>query len=105
MSALEIQDFLHLYSMFSFNDGRKEPGILINKYNTTKGEIEYFFVPQLHMQAYKNAFEKYDRETCNTLTEPVNPEQVVSIRPVSLSDYKIIMELLHERNQLLNSMQ
>lgn len=103
MAPLEIQDYLHIYSMFSFKDGRKEPGLLINKYNIIKAEIEYFFIPQVHMQSYKNAFEKYDRETCNRVAELVNIEHLVSIRPVSLSDYKIIMELLHERNQQLNS--
>ncbi|MBP6335175.1 MAG: hypothetical protein KA444_06850 [Bacteroidia bacterium] len=103
MSSIEIQDYLHLYSMFSFKDGRKEPGILINKYNLIKAEIEYFFVSQFHMQAYKTAFEKYDKESCNRLAEVVNIENLVSIRPVSLRDYKLIMELLHERNEQLNS--
>ncbi len=104
MAPFEIQDYLHLYSMISFKDGRKEAGLIINKYNLMKGEIEYFFIPQVNMQAYKSAFEKYDRDTCNRLVELVNIEHLHSIRPVSLSDYKIIMELLHERNQQLNSM-
>ncbi len=104
MTTLEIQDFLNIYSMFSFKNGRKEPGILISKYNIILGEIEYLFVAQMNMQAYKSAFEKYDREACNKLVEKVDMKELVSIRPVSLSDYKIIMELLNERNQQLNSM-
>ncbi|TAH40007.1 MAG: hypothetical protein EYC69_12165 [Bacteroidetes bacterium] len=104
MSTLEIQDYLNIYSMFSFKNGRKEPGILINKYNIILGEIEYLFVPQMNMQAYKVAFEKYDREACNKLIEKVDTTELVNIRPVSLSDYKLIMELLNERNQQLNSM-
>lgn len=104
MSTLEIQDYLNIYSMFSFKNGRKEPGILINKYNIILGEIEYLFVPQMNMQAYKVAFEKYDRESCNKLIEKVDTTELVNIRPVSLSDYKLIMELLNERNQQLNSM-
>lgn len=104
MSTLEIQDYLHIYSMFSFADGRKEPGLLINKYNIIKGEIEYLFIPQINMQAYKIAFEKYDRDKCSELVESVDVSQLLNIRAVSLSDYKIIMELLHERNHLLNSM-
>lgn len=105
MSALEIQEYLHLYSMFSFKDGRKEAGILINKYNIIKGEIEYLFVPQLNMQAYKSAFENYDRDTYSSLVEIIDADQLLSISPVTLSDYKIIMELLQERKQLLNTMQ
>lgn len=104
MSALEIQEYLHLYSMFSFKDGRKEAGILINKYNIIKGEIEYLFVPQLNMQAYKSAFENYDRDTYSSLVEIIDADQLLSISPVTLSDYKIIMELLQERKQLLNTM-
>ena len=104
MSTLEIQDHLHVYSMFSFKDGRKEPGILINKYNMIKAEVEYFFIHQVKMQAYKTAFEKYEREKCSQLVEEINTNDLISIHQVSLSDYKIIMELLNERNQQLNLM-
>ena len=45
MTTIEIQDFIHVYSMFSFRDGRKEPGIVINKYNLEKAEVEFFFIP------------------------------------------------------------
>jgi hypothetical protein len=102
MTTLELQDYIHVYSMFSFRDGKKEPGICINKYNLSEARIEYFFIPQVYMQAYKAAFDRYDKETCNSLCMPIIPEDLISIRPVSLSDYKIIMQLLDERNQLLN---
>ncbi|MFN8143408.1 MAG: hypothetical protein U0073_03215 [Bacteroidia bacterium] len=103
MTAIEIQDFIHVYSMFSFRNGAKEPGIIINKYNLTLSEIEYYFIPQLHMQAYKTAFEKYEKETCARLSKQINIDDILNIRPVSLNDYKIIMQLLEERNQRLNS--
>ena|SRR5205085_374810 len=102
MTIHEIQDFVHVYSMFSFKDGRKEPGICVNKYNIMAGEIEYYFVPQLNMHAYKTAFERYDKQMCKSLCYPLKPEELLSIRPVSLSDYKLTMQLLEERNQLLN---
>lgn len=105
MSTIDIQENSNVYSMFSFRDGRREPGMMINKYNLESGQIEHYFIHQLHMQAYKSAFEKYDRETCSQLSEKINSEDIISIRPVSLHDYKLIMELLHERNQLLNSIQ
>lgn len=103
MTALEIQDAINVYSMFTFWDGRKEPGILINRFNLQRSQVEYFFVPQENMQAYKNAFERYDREACIELVEPIAPEDLVSIRPVSLSDYKMILQLIGERNQQLAS--
>jgi hypothetical protein len=102
MTTHELQDYIHVYSMFSFRDGRKEAGICINKYNITLAQIEYYFISQIHMQAYKSAFDKYDKETCSRLSVLIKPEDLISIRPVSLSDYKVIMQLLHERNQLLN---
>ena len=101
MTTLELQDFIHIYSMFSFKDGRKEPGIIINKYNLNKGEVDYFFIHQNDMHNYKSAFDKYDKETCNRLAQHVDITTIVNVRPVSLSDYNIIMELLHERNQRL----
>ena len=97
MSASELLDFFHVYSMFSFRNGRREPGILINKYNPVTTSIEYLFVAQVYMQAYKKAFDQYDKETCARLSEKIEAEEVLSIRPVSLSDYKIIMQLLEEK--------
>ena len=102
MTSQEVQDYIHVYSMFSFRDGRKEAGICINKYNISLGQVEYYFVQQEHMSAYKSAFDRYDKETCKRLSIPFNPDELASIRPVSLSDYKIIMQLLQERNALLN---
>ena len=102
MTTLEIQDYIHVYSMFSFKDGRKESGIAINKYNLEKAEVEYFFISQLDMNSYKNAFDRYDKETCKKLAQLIKLDELTSIRPVSLADYKIIMQLLNERNQRLN---
>ena len=105
MTSHDLQDYIHVYSMFSFRNGRKEAGIVINKYNITLGKVEYYFIPQIHMQAYKNAFEKYDKESCNRLSLQINPEELINIRPVSLSDYKVIMTLLNERNQRIGFQQ
>ena len=102
MTTFEIQDFIHVYSMFSFKDGKKEPGIVINKYNLEKAGVEYFFIPQVHMNAYKNAFDRYDKETCKKIAQPLELDDVINIRPVSLADYKVIMQLLSERNQRLS---
>ena len=100
MTAREIQDFIHLYSMISFRDGRKESGILVNKYNPTEACVEYYFIEHADMQAYKVAFENYDRDTCQRLSQKVQLEDIVNIRPVSLADYRIIMQLINERNQM-----
>ena len=103
MTTLELQDYIHVYSMFSFHDGRKEPGICINKYNLTTTQIEYYFISQINMQAYKIAFERYEKDTCTRLSSLIKPEDLICVRTVSLSDYKVIMQLMNERNQLLNS--
>jgi len=103
MTTLELQDYIHIYSMFTFKDGRKEAGICINKYNLISAQIEYYFIPQIHMQAYKTAFDRFDKETCKRLCTPLKPEDLLTVRTVSLSDYKVIMQLMEQRNQLLNS--
>lgn len=102
MTTLELQDYIHIYSMFSFIDGRKEPGICINKYNLTTAQIEFYFIPQMNMQVYKTAFERFDKETCLRLSTLLKPEELVCVRAVSLSDYKVIMQLMDERNKLIN---
>ena len=102
MTSIEIQDFLHIYSMFSFRDGSKIPGIVVNKYNVSTTQVEYFFIAHHDMHAYKSAFEKYDTETCGQLSKRINTDDLQNIRPVSLADYKIIMQLMDERQQLIN---
>jgi hypothetical protein len=102
MTALEIQDYIHVYSVFSFRDGRKEPGICFNRYNIQEARIDYYFIPQINMHAYKNAYDRFEKENCQKLCILINPDELASIRPVSLSDYKVIMELLEERKLLVN---
>jgi hypothetical protein len=89
--------------MFSFRDGRKEPGIVINKYNMSNSLLEFYFINQTDMNAYKTAFETYNREKCDSLSHKIKIEDIISIRPVSLSDYKMMMQLLDDRAQQLNA--
>jgi hypothetical protein len=103
MNNIEVQDFIHVYSMFSFRDGRKLPGIIVNKYNVAKARVEYFFIHQSDMGAYRQAFESYDRESCIRLSHPIQVEDIINIRPVSLADYKLTMQLLNERTQQINA--
>lgn len=101
MTSIELQDHLNVYSMFSFRNGNKEPGILIAKFDLESSSVMHYFISQVNMQAYKNAFEKYDKEGCRRLSVFIHPEDVLSIRSVSLADYKIIMQLLEERRSML----
>ncbi|MEO0311229.1 MAG: hypothetical protein RIQ89_886 [Bacteroidota bacterium] len=103
MTPLELQDYIHVYSLVSFKTGSKESGIIINKYNTAAATIAYFFVEHHKMNAYKAAFDAYDKKRCADLSIEIRPEEINSIRPISLADYKIIMELLAERNSLLSN--
>ena len=103
MTSIEIQDHIHVYSMFSFRDGRKEPGIVINKYNMTNSMLEFYFINHTDMNAYKTAFETYYRTKCDALSHKISIEDIISIRPVSLSDYRMMMQLLDDRAQLLNA--
>jgi len=103
MTTFEIQDYIHVYSMFSFRDGRKLPGIIVNKYNVAKARVEFFFIHQSDMGAYRQAFDNYDRESCMRLSQQVNIDDILSIRPVSLADYKMTMQLLNERTQQINA--
>ena len=103
MTAIELQDHLHVYSMFSFRDGRNVPGIVVNKYNLYSMQVEYYFIAHADMQNYKSAFENYDKETCVRLSKKLDVEDLLRIRPVSLADYKIIMQLMDEKEQMLNA--
>ena len=103
MNTIEVQDFIHVYSMFSFRDGRRMAGIIVNKYNVPDARVEYFFINQSDMAAYRHAFDNYDRESCVRLSQKIKVEDIMSIRPVSLADYKMTMQLLNERTQQINA--
>jgi len=103
MTSIEIQDYIHVYSMFSFRDGRKMAGIVVNKYNVATTQVDYYFISQENMHGYKSAFEKYDPETCGRLSTKISVEDIQNIRPVSLADYKIIMQLMDERQKILQT--
>jgi len=103
MNAFEMQDYIHVYSMFSFRDGRKLPGIIVNKYNVAKARVEFFFINQSDMAAYRQAFDNYDRESCTRLSQQVSIDDIINIRPVSLADYKMTMQLLNDRSQQINA--
>jgi hypothetical protein len=93
MSTLELQNCVHLYSMFSFGDGRIEPGIMVAKYNITELATEYYFIHHNDMSEYKQAFENSDMQICNHLSHKINTEEVISVQPVSLKDYKAFMQM------------
>jgi hypothetical protein len=97
MTSMEIQDYVHVYSMFCFRNGNQMAGIIVNKYNVSTTQVEHYFIAHHDMQAYKTAFEKYDRKTCSQLSKRINIDEVQSIRPVSLADYKIILQLMNEQ--------
>lgn len=104
MTTQELQDHNHVYSMFSFRDGRNEPGICINRYNLVLGEIEYYFVPQENMQAYKNAFEKYDRAACAGLCSKIDPYELINVKQVMPGEYQATMHV-PEINKIMNARQ
>ena len=95
MTHYDLRDAINVYSLFTFSDGRKLPGMLISRYNIKQACVDYYFVPQENLQAYKTAFEQYDREKCMDLIDPVSPSDLMSISPVSLSDFKSIMQQLN----------
>jgi hypothetical protein len=93
MSPTELIEHTHVYSMFSFRDGKREPGLIVNKYNLHESKVEYYFIPHKDMNEYKKAFERYDTQTCNKLATKISADDVVRIESVSLSDYMKLMEV------------
>ncbi|MFM9026491.1 MAG: hypothetical protein ACKOQ6_00645 [Bacteroidota bacterium] len=92
MDIRDFISFLNNYSMFDFYDGRKEPGMLVCRFDSSASREEYRFVPQMHMETYKDAFEKADRSTCDKVSERIDPEDVLEIRSVTFADFKRALE-------------
>src|SRR4051794_35628688 len=96
MQETEIQDYINVYSMVRFADGHREPGIVMNRFSLDEAAIEYFFVQHNAMNEFKKAQAKSDHESCNRLSYPIDMNEIVSISPINLSDYKLILELHNE---------
>jgi len=96
MQATEIHDYINVYSMVRFADGHREPGIIMNKYNIGLGSMDYFFVEHNNMNDFKKAYDVADYTACDRLILPVDLEEIISISPINLSDYKAILELHNE---------
>ena len=103
MNPGELQNYLHVYSMFAFIDGRNEAGIMISRYNIAELQVEYYFVSHQNMSEYKEAFDSFDMSTCNRLCLKVETDDIVGIHPVSLKDYKAIMQLTSLNNKRINA--
>src|SRR4051794_35141334 len=93
MSPTALIDHTHVYSMFSFRNGKKEPGIIVSKYNLAESAVEYYFIAHSDMHEYKKAFERYDTETCNRLAIKIDADDVLRIESVSLTDYMNLMQV------------
>jgi hypothetical protein len=93
MSPTDLIEHTHVYSMFSFRNGKKEPGLIVNKYNLAENKVEYYFIHHKDMNEYKQAFEKYDTATCNRLATKISSDDVVRIESVSLTDYMKLMQV------------
>lgn len=99
MDAAEIQDFINVYSMIRFADGHREPGIIMSKYNINESCLDYFFVQHNYMNDYKKASDRSDHITCEHLSVPIDLDEIVSISPINLTDYKLILEIHNEYRQ------
>jgi len=99
MNVAEINELINVYSMIRFTDGHREPGIIINKYDIEEATTEYFFIQHNYMNDYKNAHDRSDFKMCEHLSSPIDLEEIVSITPINLSDYKAILELHKEYKQ------
>jgi hypothetical protein len=63
---------------------------------------EFYFVSHDDMIGYKIAFENSDREICDRLCNRIHAEDIESIQSVSISDYRMQMQLLDQRSRQLN---
>src|SRR5438309_2126802 len=91
MITTELQNYVHLYSMFSFGDGRTEAGIVVSKYNIAELQMEYYFIHHNDMKEYKEAFDIFEMDTCNRLSHKISTDEILNINPVSLKEYKAMV--------------
>ncbi len=62
MSAREIQDIAYKQSVFLFEGGSRNEGMIVPRYNIQLAKIEYFFIPSSRIEDYKTAKAGNDHE-------------------------------------------
>jgi hypothetical protein len=88
MSTAEATDFINTMSVFTFKDGSRKPGIIINKYNLQRAAIEYYFIEHHSVNPYRQSALKGDQEKCNELCRNIALDQIHRIEQMTYSDYK-----------------
>lgn len=72
MSRTEIQHFIHLSSLFTFNNGSKGAGMIIPRYNIAAGCIEYYFIPSENVLTYQSARAHHEMDAHQKLGQLVD---------------------------------
>lgn len=62
MSTHEIQHLVFHHGQFIFQDGRKDEGMIVSRYNIAQGRIEYFLIPSINILAYQAAKSGTDQD-------------------------------------------
>lgn len=72
MSTHEIQHLIFHQGQFIFQDGKKDEGMIISRYNIPSAQIEYYFIPSTNMLAYQAAKSGYDQEAHRKLGQAID---------------------------------
>jgi len=78
MSRREIQQYIHHPGLFTFKDGKSDQGMIIVRYNIPEGKIEYYFIPEQNMVAYRSARSNHDLNAHRILGTRIDVEEIHS---------------------------
>ncbi len=78
MSRREIQQIIHHPGLFTFKDGNSNQGMIIVRYNITDARVEYYFIPEENLIAYRSAKSHQDLNAHRILGTRIDIEDIHS---------------------------
>ena len=77
MSTHEIQNIVYHLGQFTFNNGNKDYGMIVSRYNIVAARIEYYLIPETNIVAYQAARSHAEPNAHKTLGMNIDIENIV----------------------------
>ncbi|REJ83559.1 MAG: hypothetical protein DWQ44_03300 [Bacteroidetes bacterium] len=83
MSSREIQHYIFQNGQFTFSDGATNEGMVISRYNISLARIEYYFIPDSNILAYRSARAQHDVHAHKSLGHLIDISKITSAQLIN----------------------
>jgi hypothetical protein len=82
MSIREMQNIIYQQGLFTFQDGRKDEGMVVSRYNIPEARVEYYFIPAGNLLAFQSARSHHDLDAHKKMGQQVDIGSILEARTI-----------------------